>query len=128
MKHLKKFESTEGIDIDIESIKDILLEISDEYPELKVEYYTKFYNDDVNYQIFRIKGFDRIFHPVFDDVNLRGRVILDFWETYGNIINLITQSCKRIKESQKVNVEIVGLNDIGGLPTPTSDRILLYFS
>lgn len=118
MKHLKKFESKET-NIDIEEVKDILTEIVDEYPELKIRY-----TGQQNYsfgviEVFEVTGFDRFFSSKFEDGQ---KSTLKFYQFCNKLNNLIIESCERIEISQRVQVKILGLHDIHKL-VGTSDRI-----
>lgn len=118
MKHLKRFESKET-NIDIEEVKDILTEIIDEYPELKIRYTGQQSYSFGVIEVFDILGFDRFFSSKFEDSQ---KSTLKFYQFCNEVNNLIIESCERVQISQRVQVKILGLYDIHKL-VGTSDRI-----
>lgn len=118
MKHLKRFESKET-NIDVEEVKDILTEIIDEYPELKIRYTGQQSYSFGVIEVFEILGLDRFFSSKFEDSQ---KSTLKFYQFCNEVNNLIVESCERVQISQRVQVKILGLYDIHKL-VGTSDRI-----
>lgn len=118
MKHLKRFESKET-NIDVEEVKDILTEIIDEYPELKIRYTGQQSYSFGVIEVFEILGFDRFFSSKFEDSQ---KSTPKFYQFCNEVNNLIVESCERVQISQRVQVKILGLYDIHKL-VGTSDRI-----
>ena len=113
MKKLKRFESI-GNNLDKEDIKDILIEITDEYPQLSLEI-----EDNFTSFVAALTGFDKLFLR-FDDQKSK----LEYWVYWNKLISLIIECCERVSRLDNVDVKIIGLNAISEL-TIQSDKVLI---
>lgn len=115
MKHLKKIFEGDEWGFDIELVKDIIIDIKDEYPSINGEF-----NHDLNSN----GGTLKLFCKTDSENSIVGKYeygVIDYYHKKNKFILLITEICDRISEALEREIRVVGLYDFD---TPSSDGVI----
>ena len=114
MKHLKKFESGSW-GFDIELVKDIILDIKAEYPDITGEFH---HNENSNGGTLKLFCKPDILKPWDTSIIGNYDYTLDYIKNKNKFISSLTEVCDRISKAINREVKVIGLYEFD---KPSSD-------
>ena len=125
MKHLRKIFEGDEWGFDIELVKDIIIDIKDEYPSINGEFQHDLNSNGGTLKLFCKPGDISYYRgSINHDKSIIGKYeygVIEYYHKKNKFILLITEICDRISDALDREIRVVGLYDFD---SPSSDGVI----
>lgn len=118
LKYLKTFESNDEWGFDIQLVKDIIVELKDNYPQINGEFHHNEKSNGGTLKLFCKPDIDNLGRMIAQSIIGEYDYTIDYMKKKNEFISSVTEICERISIALDREIKVVGIYDFD---SPTSD-------